>query len=62
MATIEHVIMCGIAGGIPAKEYIGDIVVSTGGVFQYDLGKNESEKFIAKDIGAPCNLVLRQAV
>ena len=60
--TIEHVIMCGIAGGIPAKEHIGDIVVSTGGVFQYDLGKNESEKFIAKDIGAPCNLVLRQAV
>ena len=61
-STIEHVIMCGIAGGIPAKEHIGDVVVSIGGVFQYDLGKNESEKFIAKDIGAPCSLVLRQAV
>lgn len=60
--TIDSIIMVGIAGGIPTKEHLGDVVVSTDGVIQYDLGKNEEEQFIEKDKGSPCSLSLREAV
>lgn len=59
---LENLIMCGIAGGIPEKEHLGDVVVSTDGVFQYDYGKNEAEKFSIKDNGTPCSLFLKEAV
>lgn len=60
--NIENIIVCGIAGGVPAKVRLGDVVVSTNGVIQYDYGKNEADKFTEKDSGTPCSLYLREAV
>lgn len=59
---IESLIMVGIAGGVPSVEHIGDVVVSTEGVFQYDYGKNETERFIMRDRGTPCSMFLKEAV
>ena len=55
MPTVRHVIVCGIAGGVPSPKdaevhvRMGDIVVSgRGGVVQYDFGKmNPDGKFEA---------------
>ncbi len=37
--SIDNIIISGIAGGVPSKVHLGDVVVSTEGVFQYDYGK-----------------------
>jgi nucleoside phosphorylase len=49
---IPHIVMCGIAGGLPdpndpdADIRLGDVVVSdASGVVQYDLGKQHEDKF-----------------
>ena len=38
-SNIKNIIVCGIAGGVPQAVTLGDIVVSTKGVIQYDYGK-----------------------
>jgi nucleoside phosphorylase len=60
--TISDIILCGIAGGIPSVLQLGDVVVSTKGVFQYDLGKNEQNEFIERDQAKPCRPYLLQAI
>ena len=50
--NIKDVIVCGIAGAIPAPQSpddhvrVGDIVVSTDGVVQYDFGKQHGPDFL----------------
>jgi len=60
--TIENLIICGIAGGVPSVTHLGDVVVSTKGVLQYDFGKNERERFTLKDEGKPCSHFLLDAI
>lgn len=64
--SMDNIIVCGIAGGIPQKVHLGDVIVSTNGVIQYDYGKNifinGSSDFEEKDSGTPCSLFLREAV
>jgi len=55
---LDHIIMCGIAGGVPnpqdSQEHVrlGDIVVSNrNGVIQYDFGKQKGDEF--EERGAP---------
>lgn len=43
--SIEMIFMIGIAGGVPSKTHLGDVVISTQGVIQVDYGKNTSEGF-----------------
>jgi nucleoside phosphorylase len=58
--NIEYIIFCGIAGGVPTAVHLGDVVVSTNGITQYDLGKNETE-FIPRDVNKPCSTYLLSA-
>ena len=60
--TLESIIVCGIAGGVPSVVRLGDIVVSTKGVIQYDFGQNTSSRFIPKDDGASCSAYLLEAI
>jgi nucleoside phosphorylase len=60
--AIKNIIVCGIAGGVPTVTHLGDVVVSTQGVIQYDLGKNKSECFREIDAGKPCSSFLLSAV
>lgn len=58
---LEHIIICGVAGGVPQKENIGDVVVSTAGLFQYNMGNNWNT-FVIRDIGTNCDSFLKQGV
>ena len=59
---IDNIIVSGIAGGVPSKVYLGDVVISTKGVLQYDFGKNEKDKFILKEPGSLCSAYLIDAI
>lgn len=65
---VEHIIMCGISGGIPrpgTPEHdvrLGDIVVSDrGGVIQYDFGKDDG-KWTPRHAPRPPGAALLEAV
>lgn len=65
--SIENIIICGIAGGVPSQVHLGDVIVSTDGVIQYDFGKDKvNDKgipiFEQKNLVTPCSLFLREAV
>lgn len=60
--SIEEIIVTGIAGGVPSEVRLGDIVVSSNGVVQYDFGKEEQDKIIQRDNGTPCSAFLLKAV
>jgi len=60
--SIKNLILCGIAGGVPSKVHLGDVVVSTNGVFQYDLGKNNKHSFEERDPGGPCSAFFQSAI
>jgi nucleoside phosphorylase len=60
--SIELLFVTGIAGGVPSEVRLGDVVISTNGVFQYDYGKQESDQFIEKGNGGECSAYLLQAV
>ncbi|MCL1912990.1 MAG: hypothetical protein FWG10_03685 [Eubacteriaceae bacterium] len=60
--SIRNIIMCGIAGGIPSEVRLGDLVVSTKGVMQYDLGTDNSITFIQKGNPRDCSDFLLEAV
>ena len=65
--SIENIIICGIAGGVPCEVHLGDVVVSVDGVIQYDFGKDKVDDkgvafFEEKETGTPCSLFLREAV
>lgn len=62
LKKIDSIIMCGIAGGVPAVVHLGDVVVSTKGIIKYDYGKNEAYKFIQRDEIKPCDAYLTSAV
>jgi len=66
---IEHIIMCGIAGGVPnhaePDEHVrlGDIVVSNRkGVIQYDFGKQKGKVFEERFAPRPPSARLSEAV
>lgn len=63
---LQNLLICGIAGGIPSHEHLGDVVVSTNGIFQYEYGKftgNEKNKhFVIRDYGAVCSPSMNNAV
>jgi nucleoside phosphorylase len=66
---IEHIIMCGIAGGVPhpsdPQEHVrlGDIVVSNRkGVIQYDFGKQKGKVFEERFAPRPPSARLLEAV
>ena len=67
---IKFALLVGTGGGIPSPKHdirLGDIVVSKpnqqdGGVFQYDLGRNEPDKFVKiSSLNSP-PLILRTAI
>ncbi len=67
--SIDVIIMCGIAGGVPNPESLedhvrlGDIVVSNGqGVIQYDFGKKTLATFDHRHAPRPPSASLLQAV
>jgi len=67
--SIDRIIMCGIAGGVPnpekADEHVrlGDIVVSNGqGVIQYDFGKQTQAAFDHRHAPRPPSASLLEAV
>jgi nucleoside phosphorylase len=67
--TVDAIIMCGIAGGVPNPESptdhvrLGDIVVSDRlGVVQYDFGKQKGKKFEPRHSPRPPSSTLLQAV
>jgi len=67
--SIEHIIMCGIAGGVPhpsdPQEHVrlGDIVVSNRkGVIQYDFGKQKGKVFEERFAPRPPSARLLEAV
>lgn len=60
--NIKNLIICGIAGGIPSKVRLGDLVVSTNGVIQYDLGSDTSDSFLPKNNPKDCSDFLLEAV
>lgn len=59
LPRLELVIMCGIAGGVPKAVKLGDVVVSTSGIFQYDYGNDNGGSFISKDKGRTCDEMTR---
>ncbi len=66
---LEHIIMCGIAGGVPnpkePQEHVrlGDIVVSNRkGVIQYDFGKQKGKVFEERFAPRPPSASLLEAV
>jgi nucleoside phosphorylase len=66
---LDHIVMCGIAGGIPhpkePQEHVrlGDIVVSNRkGVIQYDFGKQKGKVFEERFAPRPPSASLLQAV
>lgn len=59
---LKHIIICGIAGGVPQIESIGDVVVSTAGLFQYDCSGKNGNAFVIRDIGTNCDTFLKQGV
>jgi nucleoside phosphorylase len=60
--SIKMLFVTGIAGGVPSKVRLGDVVISEKGVFQYDYGKQEPDRFIERDNGGECSAYLLQAV
>jgi nucleoside phosphorylase len=65
---VRHIIMCGIAGGIPrpgVPEHdvrLGDIVITDrGGVIQYDFGKDEGGKWTPRYPPRPPGAELQEA-
>ena len=66
--SINNIIVCGIAGGIPSVSYRGDVVVSTKGVLQYDFIKQEMNIENGKTLSSlraeplPCSSFLLEAV
>lgn len=59
---IHSLIICGIAGGIPSEVQLGDLVVSTNGIIQYDLGSDKIDSFIPKNNPKDCSDFLLEAV
>ncbi len=60
--NIKNIIICGIAGGVPSKVRLGDLVVSMRGVIQYDLGADKPDQFISKTTPQNCSDFLVEAV
>jgi len=67
--SIEHIIMAGIAGGVPYPEKpdehvrLGDIVISnSGGVVQYDFSKQTTSEVIHRHPPRPPSATLLEAV
>ena len=68
--SVKNIIVCGIAGGVPIycdkdkpiRIQLGDIVVATHGVIEYDFGANKEEGFICKEQPSECSLYLSEAV
>lgn len=59
---LKHIIYCGIAGGVPQVTNIGDVVISTDGVFQYNESKHSENTFVIRDFGTNCDSFLKQGV
>ena len=60
--NIKNLIICGIAGGVPSEVRLGDVVVSTNGVIQYDFGSDKPDNFIPKSNPKDCSDFLLEAV
>jgi len=60
--SLESIIVCGIAGGIPSVVRRGDVVISTKGIIQYDFGQNTSRRFIPQNDGSACSSYLVESV
>lgn len=60
---VSDIILCGIAGGVPYAVELGDVVVSTKGIIQYDLGGNFKDKFEIRDYSTkPCGKEILQDI
>ena len=60
--NIKNIVVCGIAGGVPSEVNVGDVVVSTNGIMQYDLAAETNDGFIPKDNPKDCSNFLLEAV
>lgn len=61
--SIKDIIICGIAGGVPQRVRLGDVVVSTEGIVEYDYGRNRDfGEFELKEESQECSLFLKEAV
>ncbi len=60
--SINNFIVCGIAGGVPKSVGLGDVVVSTSGVIEYDYGADKVDEFVCKEPPSECGAFLLQSV
>lgn len=60
--SVNNLVVCGIAGGIPESVNLGDVVVSTSGVIEYDYGTDKVDGFICKELTSECGGFLLEAV
>ncbi len=60
--SIQNIIICGIAGGMPNEVHLGDIVVSTKGIVEYDFVTEMEDSFKLKEGVENCSSFLLEAV
>lgn len=60
--NLKYIFMVGIAGGVPSKTHLGDVVISTDGVIQLDYGKKTVEKFIVRGRGDATSIAIVERV
>lgn len=68
--SVRNIIVCGIAGCVPIyyekdkpiRIQLGDIVVATHGVIEYDFGADKEDGFICKEQPSECSSYLSEAV